>query len=89
MFGILALQGYYQAFAGITLPNAASEALHRSIGFESVGTYRNVGYKSGAWHDVLWLARSLRSFDCAPSEPHPLAALAAPVERALANAGAI
>lgn len=29
----------------VALPNAASVALHESLGFEPVGVYRNVGYK--------------------------------------------
>ena len=40
--------------AGITLPNPASERLHPSFGFEPVGTYRRIGWKVGAWHDVAW-----------------------------------
>ena len=84
LFRVLVVQGYYQALAGITLPNDASVGLHRSAGFEPVGTYRNVGYKFGAWHDVLWLARPLRPFDTEPAEPRPLATLARPeLERAL------
>ena len=77
LFGVLVTQGYYQAFAGITLPNDASVALHRSAGFEPIGTYRNVGFKFGAWRDTIWLARPLRPFDPAPRDPRPLAALEA------------
>ena len=47
------------AFAGIALPNPASLALHKSVGFELVGTYPNVGYKHGAWRDTQWWARPL------------------------------
>lgn len=46
--------GYFQAFAGIALPNAASVALHESVGFKPLGVYRNVGHKHGAWWDVGW-----------------------------------
>lgn len=77
LFRILAAQGYYQAFAGITLPNDASLALHRTVGFEPIGTYRNVGFKFGVWRDVAWFARPLRQFDAAPAEPKPLATIAA------------
>ena len=52
---MLRLQGYCNAYAGITLPNLKSERLHRSFGFTPVGVYRNVGYKMGQWHDVQWL----------------------------------
>jgi L-amino acid N-acyltransferase YncA len=50
LFALLPLQGFYQAHAGITLPNPASVALHESLGFSPVQVYRAVGYKLGAWH---------------------------------------
>ena len=46
--------GYHHAYAGIAMPNAASVALHTAMGFQSVGTFREVGYKFGAWRDVSW-----------------------------------
>ena len=55
----LAGKGFHAAFAGITQPNAASVALHEAAGFSHVGTYREVGYKFGAWHDVAWWQRLL------------------------------
>jgi phosphinothricin acetyltransferase len=42
----------HRAFAGITLPNPASVALHRSFGFELVGTYHEIGRKFGRWWDT-------------------------------------
>lgn len=51
---ILAKKGFHAAFAGIALPNPASIALHRALGFEQVGIYRQVGFKFGRWHDVAW-----------------------------------
>jgi L-amino acid N-acyltransferase YncA len=53
-------QGMALAIAGITLPNAASVALHESLGFEPVGVYRRVGYKAGAWRDVGWWQLALQ-----------------------------
>lgn len=55
----LAERGYRTALAGMTLPNEASVALHRAMGFEPVGTYRRVGFKHGRWHDVAWTQRML------------------------------
>jgi phosphinothricin acetyltransferase len=52
-------RGYRTALAGMTLPNDASAGLHRALGFEPVGTFRRVGYKFGAWHDVAWAQRML------------------------------
>ena len=66
LFAILAAQGFVNAYAGITLPNPASVALHERVGFSPIGVYRNVGYKLGAWRDVGWWERSLRAHDSAP-----------------------
>ncbi len=60
LFEELPKRGCYQAFAGIALPNAASVALHASVGFEHLGIYRDVGFKLDAWHDVGWWQRSLQ-----------------------------
>ena len=73
LFDELVALGYYQAFAGITLPNAASVALHESVGFHPIGVYRNVGFKCGAWRDVGWWQRPLRPLD-EPSLPRPFVA---------------
>ncbi|MFN2099592.1 N-acetyltransferase family protein [Altererythrobacter sp. MF3-039] len=51
--------GYHAAFAGIALPNDASIALHRKMGFEPVGVYRDVGWKLGAYRDVSWWQKVL------------------------------
>ena len=64
---ILTEQGFYNAFAGITLPNTASIKLHESLGFTKVGIYKNVGFKSGKWHDVVWYQFALNTRG-APSE---------------------
>lgn len=66
---ILALQGYRNAYAGITLPNTSSIGLHERMGFEPIGVYRRVGWKLGAWHDVGWWQLTLRSHDPAPAPP--------------------
>ena len=57
---ILADKDYCNAYAGITLPNDASVALHRRLGFQPVGVFRSVGHKLGAWHDVSWWHLRLR-----------------------------
>ncbi len=66
LFAALVVQGFRNAYAGITLPNEASVTLHTSMGFTPVGVYRGVGYKFGAWHDVGWFERAL-----APRVPEP------------------
>ena len=75
LFAVLTRQGFRNAYAGITLPNDASLAMHRSLGFADVGVYRGVGYKLGAWHDVAWLARALAPHTSGAEPPVPLPTL--------------
>lgn len=63
---IIHLQGYCTILAGITQPNEASDAFHKSIGFSLVGCYNNVGFKHGRWCDVKWYELSLNKFDLPP-----------------------
>jgi L-amino acid N-acyltransferase YncA len=69
LFGILAAQGYFNAYAGIALPNDSSVALHESMGFEPLGVYRRVGYKLGEWRDVGWWQLNIREHEATPSDP--------------------
>lgn len=61
-------QGYFNAFAGIALPNAGSIRLHESLGFIPVGVYKCVGFKLGKWHDVGWWQKNLRPSISEPKE---------------------
>jgi L-amino acid N-acyltransferase YncA len=72
LFELLRIQGYFNAYAGITLPNTASVRLHQSLGFKPVGIYRKVGFKSGAWHDVSWWELTLQPTDRPPEETVPI-----------------
>src|SRR5262245_45229084 len=69
LFGILAAQGYFNAYAGIALPNAASVGLHEAVGFRKIGVYQRVGYKFGEWRDVGWWQLELRPHEESPAEP--------------------
>jgi L-amino acid N-acyltransferase YncA len=69
LFPLLALQGFYHAYAGITLPNPASVGLHESLGFQPVGVYRSVGHKQGVWHDVGWWQLALQPQPTLPQAP--------------------
>lgn len=51
--------GLRSAVAGVTQPNPASDHLHTSLGFTKVGTFEQVGYKFGNYHDVTWYRRRL------------------------------
>jgi L-amino acid N-acyltransferase YncA len=66
----LAERGYRRAIAGMALPNDASAGLHRALGFETVGVYRQVGWKNGAWHDVAWVQKTISVDTGPPVEPH-------------------
>jgi L-amino acid N-acyltransferase YncA len=68
LFELLRIQGYFKAYAGITLPNPASIRVHQRLGFSLVGIYKQVGYKAGAWHDVSWWDLSLQPTDRLPEE---------------------
>lgn len=55
----LAVRGFRSAIAGITLPNDPSRAFHEAFGFVSIGTFREAGYKHGAWHDLEFFQKRL------------------------------
>lgn len=63
LFELLENQGFFTAYAGITLPNKKSIGLHKAFGFNEVGVYHKVGYKQGKWLDVIWLEKPLREYD--------------------------
>ena len=60
LFPALGDRGYCNAYAGVTLPNEASVALHRAVGFSPIGIFPAVGRKFDKWHDVAWFYRCLR-----------------------------
>lgn len=66
---LLKLQGYYNIFAGITLPNIKSISLHESFGFKAIGVYENVGYKFNSWHNVKWYGLNIKEHDQSPQKP--------------------
>jgi L-amino acid N-acyltransferase YncA len=65
----LRLQGFYNALAGVSLPNPGSVGLHEAMGFKPLGIYHGIGFKQGAWHDVLWLQLALCERASVPDEP--------------------
>jgi phosphinothricin acetyltransferase len=69
LFARLVERGFRTAVAGMTLPNDASIGFHRAMGFEPVGTYRRIGWKHNAWHDVAWTQRPLTLDVDPPAEP--------------------
>ncbi len=60
LFASLVDEDVHRAYAGITLPNPGSIALHQKFGFYSVGCHREVGRKFDKYWDVEWFEKSLR-----------------------------
>jgi phosphinothricin acetyltransferase len=71
LFQRLRTQGLVKAYAGVLVPNPASQAFHEAMGFTLVGLYRKVGYKLGAWRDVGWWELTLLPQTGTPAEPKP------------------
>lgn len=69
---ILELQGFRSAYGVATAPNPASEGLHRALGFEQVGRFPRIGFKLGAWHDVVCWHIALGREDDAPGAIRPV-----------------
>lgn len=59
LFAALAGEDVHRAYAGVALPNEASERLHSRFGFHHVGTHREVGRKFGRYWDVAWYEKEL------------------------------
>ena len=49
----------HRAYGGVALPNPTSVELHEQLGFEKVGTYREVGFKLDKYWDVSWYEKDL------------------------------
>ncbi len=78
LLALLRAQGFAAAYAGATLPNAASVGLHRALGFRDAGTFHRAGFKHGLWCDVWWGELDLGA-GAAPDPPRTLADLGAAV----------
>jgi phosphinothricin acetyltransferase len=59
LFEALRQEDVHRAYAGITLPNEASIAIHRKFEFEPVGLFREVGRKFDRYWDVAWFEKAL------------------------------
>jgi phosphinothricin acetyltransferase len=59
LFAAIAREDINRVVAGITLPNDASVALHRSFGFAQVGVFSQNGRKFDRYWDVAWFERPL------------------------------
>ncbi|MGB3669335.1 MAG: N-acetyltransferase family protein [Phormidesmis sp.] len=59
LFDMLKTEDVHRAYAGITLPNEASVAIHRKFGFEQVAIFQEVGRKFDRYWDVAWFQKNL------------------------------
>lgn len=72
LLAILRAQGFQLAVAAITPPNEGSVALHRALGFERIGLFEAIGWKSGSWHGVEWFGLELGERPGTPLPVRPL-----------------
>jgi phosphinothricin acetyltransferase len=59
LFAALSDSDAHRAYAGITVPNDASERLHRAFGFYRYGLSRETGRKFGRYWDVAWYEKPM------------------------------
>lgn len=77
LFELLKLQGFYNVYALVTMPNQKSEGIHESFGFETVGIFKKTGFKFGSWLDVKWYGLKLNQQNEAPQPPKSIGEIAA------------
>ncbi len=70
------LLGYCNIYGVVTMPNIKSEKLHSKLGFETVGTLKNVGFKFSNWLDVKYLSLNIKEYTLCPEKPKNIAELA-------------
>jgi phosphinothricin acetyltransferase len=59
LFDALAGEDLHRAYAGITVPNAASFALHERFGFRKVASFTEQGRKFDRYWSVDWFEKAL------------------------------
>jgi phosphinothricin acetyltransferase len=59
LFDGLAGEDVHRAYAGITMPNPASVALHARFGFKQVAYFTEQGRKFDKYWDVAWFEKEL------------------------------
>ncbi len=69
LIDLVRAQGYYTAYALISVPNERSDMFHEKIGFRYAGTLHNAGYKLGQWHDLKYYEYELAAYPDVPVPP--------------------
>lgn len=80
LFDILKLQGYYTVYANVLSTNTRSCKFHKSMGFEEIGIYRNIGYKLGQWQSNLGMQYFLQEHIAEPPTPKSITTLIDAIE---------
>ena len=68
---ILTKQGCRKVFAVVTSANEASVRFHEALGYRQMAIYKDVGFKLGAWYDVIWLEKQLQPLGTPEQFPIP------------------
>lgn len=71
----LKIQGVYNAYASIVVPNVKSEKFHKKYGFKQVGYYPKTGYKFKKWHDLICLEKNIINFNIEPTPIRPITSI--------------
>ncbi len=59
LLGRAKAMGFHTIIGGCDTADPSSAGLHERFGFERVAHFREVGFKFGAWRDVIFLQRML------------------------------
>ena len=87
LLALLELQGVHNTYALVTIPNPASEGLHRAMGFVLQGTQPDTGYKNGSWYGLGTWGLALRPADGEPAPVVPFSQLDAAAVRQVLSLG--
>ena len=66
-------QNNINACACISASHEESIFFHKKCGYQLVATFHKSGYKSGTWHDMIWMEKFLGKHDVPPKKfvPYP------------------
>lgn len=65
---LMALQNIKNLYSCITGDNVHSIEMHRSMGYEYIGTFPKAGFKHDRWLDVVWMAKVIGDREQAPQD---------------------
>ena len=63
---LMVLQNIKNLYSCITGDNVHSIEMHRSMGYELIGTFPKAGFKHDRWLDVVWMAKTIGEKENAP-----------------------